>query len=70
MSELVHITWRDPASDWPYFYLLETRGEWVKLQGADYPDGSATHEGDVFMAHKDDIRAMRVVGKGGQLCAS
>ncbi len=57
--KLVQIEWRDPASDWPWFYLLKMRGEWLHLQGADYPDGSAKHDGDCFWAHKSDVRVMR-----------
>ena len=56
---LVQIDWRDPASDWPWFYLLNMRGEWLHLQGADYPDGSAKHDGDCFWVHKSDVRVMR-----------
>ena len=56
---LVQIEWRDPASDWPWFYLLKMRGEWMHLQGADYPDGSAKHVGDCIWVHKSDVRAMR-----------
>lgn len=56
---LVWIDWRDPASDWPWFWLLKMRGEWLHLQGADYPDGSAKHHGDCFWAHKSDVRLMR-----------
>lgn len=56
---LVQIEWRDPESDWPWFWLLNMRGEWLHLQGADYPDGSAKHDGDCFWVHKSDVRNMR-----------
>ena len=56
---LVQIEWRDPASDWPWFWLLSMRGEWLHLQGADFPDGSAKHDGDCFWVHKSDVRTMR-----------
>lgn len=59
-AELVEITWHDPNSDWPWFRLLETKGEWLKLQGADYPDGSAQHEGDTFLVHRSQIKEMKV----------
>lgn len=62
--KLVQIEWRDPASDWPWFYLLKMRGEWLHLQGADYPDGSAKHNGDCFWVHKSDVRVMRSNAKG------
>lgn len=57
--KLVQIEWRDPASDWPWFWLLGMRGEWLSLQGADYPDGSAKHDGDCFWVHKSSVRTMR-----------
>ena len=57
--KLVHIEWHDPESDWPWFWLLNVRGEWLHLQGADYPDGSAKHDGDCFWVHKSDVRMMR-----------
>ena len=61
---LVQIEWRDQASDWPWFWLLGTHGEWLHLQGADYPDGSAKHDGDCFWAHKSEVQTMRSnVGK-------
>lgn len=56
---LVQIEWRDPANDWPWFWLLGMRGEWLHLQGADYPDGSAKHEGDCFWVHKSDVQMVR-----------
>ena len=64
--DLLYITWRDQASDWPYFWLLKTKGDWLKLKGADYPDGSATHKGDVFMAHQADIKQILVIGEDCQ----
>ena len=61
---LVQIEWRDDGSDWPWFWLLGTNGEWLHLQGADYPDGSAKHDGDCFWVHKSDVQTMRSnVGK-------
>lgn len=56
---LVHIDWKDPSNDWPWFYLQEINGQWVRLKGADYPDGTAKHQGDVFWAHYNDIKIMR-----------
>ena len=70
---LVQIEWRDPASDWPWFWLLSMRGEWLHLQGADFPDGSAKHDGDCFWVHKSDVRTMRsnakVEADGAASCA-
>lgn len=57
-AELVNIVWRDENSDWPWFYLLDTKPGWVKLKGADYPDGTAKHRGDVFWAPESAIKAM------------
>lgn len=58
-NPLVHIDWRAPDADWPWFRLLDVRKEWVLLQGVDYPDGSATHNGDRFWTHRGDIKLMR-----------
>lgn len=55
---LVCIEWNDPESDWQWFRLIELRGEWICLQGADYPDGSAKHDGGTFWVHKSEVRAM------------
>ena len=57
----LHIIWRDPNRDWPYFWLQKKDGKFLFLKGADYPDGSAKHDGDEFWAHKSDIKDMRVV---------
>lgn len=57
-KEIVQITWAD-GSDWPWFYLLEMRGEWLNLQGADYPDGSAKHDGDCFWVHKSVVAKIK-----------
>lgn len=59
--ELVKITWADPAHDWPWFWAIRFKGEWVKLRGADYPDGSAKHDGDSFWVHRLEIRRMEAV---------
>lgn len=57
--EPVRVVWFDPDSDWNYFWLLEMRGEWLKLQGRDHPDGWK-HDGDVFWAHCSKIKHMEV----------
>ena len=59
ISDPVHIEWKDPDSDWHWFYLLGTRGEWLKLQGRDSPDGSK-HDGDVFWVHRSEMKSMEV----------
>jgi hypothetical protein len=68
-KELVQITWAD-GSDWPWFYLLEMRGEWLHLQGADYPDGSEKHDGDCFWVHKSDVAKIKTNVPGGGLGVS
>lgn len=56
--ELVNIVWNDADSDWPWFYMLDTKPGWVKLKGADFPDGSGKHRGDVFWTPESAIKAM------------
>lgn len=58
--KLVKIEWENPGHDWPWFYLLEPPGDWLYLKGADYPDGSAKHEGDCFLVHRSDIKWMEI----------
>lgn len=53
---LVKVDWCHPDNDWPWFWLLETCNDWLHLQGADYPDGSARHDGDCFWVHRGDIK--------------
>lgn len=57
---LVKIEWADPAHDWPWFYLIRVRGEFLLLQGADYPDGSAKHDGDTFWVHRSEAKTIAV----------
>ena len=57
----VKIEWKDIRHDWPYFRVLCTVGEEVQLQGVDYPDGSAKHDGDVFWTDMGEIKSMVVV---------
>jgi hypothetical protein len=61
MKKLVRIEWRDPENDWPWFWLLELRGEWVYLQGANYPDGSCKHDGNRFWVHHSEIKLMEEI---------
>lgn len=65
---LVHIDWAATDADWPWFRLLSVRGEWVQLQGVDYPDGSASHAGDSFWAHRRDIKFMRSITQEEATC--
>lgn len=55
IGTLLKIKWRDPNADWPYFWLVKTGRERIKLKGADYPDGSANHDGGVFWARVDSM---------------
>lgn len=59
-KELVKIEWVDPIYDWNWFYLIELRDEWLKLEGARDPEFDAPHRGDVFWVHKDEISHMEV----------
>lgn len=58
-GQLVEVRWRDPIDDWPYFIVREVDAskEMIELQGADYPDGSAKHDGDVFWVMADKIKS-------------
>ena len=58
-GDLVEIEWKDPYCDWPWYYVLEEKGDRLRLKGADYPDGSATHDGGVFWVERSEIRTMR-----------
>lgn len=64
LRELVEVEWIDDYHDWPYFYLLEFKDGWVKLQGADYPDGSVKHGGNVIYVPSTEIRLMAVIDVG------
>jgi hypothetical protein len=55
---LVKIEWRDPCSDWPWFFIIGFDGEWVHLRGADYPDGTGKHDGSSFWVHRNEIKSM------------
>lgn len=58
IGKRVRIEWVKPEDDWPYFELLkiDSAADVVFLQGADYPDGSAKHDGDSFWADWPDIK--------------
>lgn len=60
IGKLVKVVWRDPANDWPFFFVQEVDGDWLRLRGADYPDGSATHEGDCVFVHRSEIKQIEV----------
>jgi len=62
--ELVFIEWANPCDDWPWFYLLETNGDWLRLRGADFPDGSAKHGGDEILVHRSEIKSIKIAKKG------
>ena len=61
--DYVRIKWNDPSNEWWWFYLLDFRGEWIKLKGADSPDGTAKHDGDEFWIHQSEISVMEVIKK-------
>ena len=56
--QLVRITWSDPADDWPWFWLIKAEPTRVLLVGADFPDGSAEHNGGSFWAQRSEIKRM------------
>lgn len=55
---LVEIEWTDPAHDWPYYWLLSCGQDDLWLKGADFPDGSVKHQGDVFCVPRRDVKRM------------
>lgn len=57
IGKLVEVEWSDEIGDWPYFILLEVCAEddTIKLQGADYPDKTAKHDGDCTWYDVRDI---------------
>ena len=63
IGALLKIRWCDPSHDWPYFWLADVNigQERIRLKGADYPDGSAKHDGDVFWALISEIDNIEVV---------
>lgn len=61
-KELVRVEWRNPDHDWPYFTVEKyEKAGWIRLRGADYPDGSATHRGDVILCHSSDFHSIEVI---------
>lgn len=63
IGTLLKIRWCDPNHDWPYFFLVlvDPERERIRLKGADYPDGSAEHDGDVFWAQINEIDSIEAV---------
>jgi len=58
----VEIRWRHQRMDWPYYVLLDVNDDGTLwLQGADYPDGSASHDGGIFWAMADEAKDARAV---------
>ena len=62
--DLVKVTWTEPGiAPWPYFHFLETfEGGWVKLKGANFPDGSAKHDGSIIIVHRSELKEIEVIG--------
>lgn len=62
--DLVKVTWASiEFGEWPYFHFLETfEGGWVKLKGANYPDGSAKHDGSIIIVHRSELKEIEVIG--------
>ncbi len=56
----LEVRWKDPAHDWPWYWFICTVSGGIWLKGADYPDGTAKHDGDVFFAGIEEIEWMRL----------
>ena len=58
IGKLVEVEWGDEIGDWPYFILLEVCAEdaTIKMRGADYPDKTAKHAGDITWYDWRDVR--------------
>ena len=56
----VEIRWKSDCDDWPYFEIVEVcaADKTLQLRGADYPDGTAKHDGDSFWVDWDDIKSI------------
>lgn len=63
VGKLVEIKWRDPLDDWPYFVLLKVKrgDDAIYLRGADFPDGSGTHDGDEFWTDWSGVVSIKEV---------
>lgn len=61
---IVNIEWKSEDDDWPWFYLIGLRGTTLTLQGADYPDGTGTHDGGVFDVDISEVKELRGVWRG------
>jgi hypothetical protein len=53
----VRIEWKNPADDWPTFWLIGKVDNQIVLQGRD--DGKHKHDGDIFTVTKDDFVSMK-----------
>ena len=61
-KRLVKIEWaRKGHGYWHYFYLLDIKGFFVRLQGADDRETGDKHDGDVFWVPGSDIREIQEV---------
>ena len=63
VGSLVEIVWNSPEDDWPFFTVLKVKPKTGRmlLRGADYPDGTAMHEGDEFWIHAIEVAQIRVL---------
>lgn len=55
VGKLVKVTWADPEFDWPYFVVERVGIHSIRMRGADYPDGSAKHEGGIEFCHPEEF---------------
>lgn len=66
VGKYVRIKWKSPYNDWPYFRLtaIKRNKEGIAalwLTGKDFPDGSAKHRGDSFVADWEEIKSIESV---------
>lgn len=53
IGERVHISWKDPSTDWNKFMVLGIDNGMILLRGMD--DGETKHDGDKFWAQLSDV---------------
>lgn len=58
IGTLIKIDWRDQLNDWPYFVIVDSARDRIKIKGADYPDGTAKYNGATFWAEMNEIKSL------------
>lgn len=59
----VHIKWRNPDHDWPYYHVISCNGDSALLGGIDFPDGSARHDGGSFRGLWRSVKTIKAIEK-------